>query len=89
VSIKLYHLHCANQYNCLLVALFQGKLFQVFGVALIRAGANLELLGELPLALYLCACVDKSKAVEDKNPLKFYISTPYFRKNREKPSVTS
>ena len=46
------HLYHTHQHDGVLAALFQGQLRQIFGVALVRAGANLELPCQLRVAVY-------------------------------------
>ena len=64
------HLYHSHQHNGVLVALFQGGLRYLFGVAFVCAGANLELPYQLRIVVYQRTSFDKNKTVEDKNQLK-------------------
>ena len=70
VFVEPNHLYDTDQHYRLLDALFQGGLWYVFGVPIVRARANMELPCQLRLTVYQRAYPCKNQAVEDKNRLK-------------------
>ena len=60
MPFEFHHLHRVDQYDRVLVALFESGLRHLFGVAPFRAGANLEQPCQLCAIVYLRACAWKN-----------------------------